>query len=310
MRSTEELTRAIREERRVALIVNDYSRHGETAFRRARQELAARGYDAAAVLAHSSEGLHQAVRQAVEQGFTLIIIGGGDGTISTVVDDFAYQDTVLGILPLGTGNSFARSVGIPLSVHGALEVITTGRVEAADLGRVGEDNYFANVANIGLSVVMTDHASRRLKRYLGKAAYLLVGLRELYRHHTFLFRLTLDDSRHHSGLTRQIILANGRSYGSLRLSREATINDGRFVVITMEETGRWQFLAGLLGLMLGFRHRTHRSTRIEYASDVLVETDPPQLIDIDGEKIGNTPVRVTVAPGALRLMVPSTYRHY
>jgi diacylglycerol kinase-like protein len=101
------------------------------------------------------------IQVAIARGNKLIVVGGGDGTLSAIVDYFAYQNVVVGLLPLGTGNSFARSLGIPLSLEGAIEGITNGKVVDIDLGKVDGD-YFANVASIGFSAEVARKTSRRL----------------------------------------------------------------------------------------------------------------------------------------------------
>jgi len=120
-----------------------------------------------------------------------VIVGGGDGTISSIVDYFAHQDVVLGILPLGTGNSFARTLGIPLTLEGAVDVIVHGKVADIDLGKVDQD-YFANIASIGFSAEVARNSSNRLKKLLGPLAYGLVAVREFVRHRSFSCTLQID----------------------------------------------------------------------------------------------------------------------
>lgn len=83
----------------------------------------------------------------------LVVIGGGDGTISEVVDCLAEHYRVLGLLPLGTSNNFARTLGIPIGIEAAVDIIATGKIADVDLGRVDGD-YFANVVSAGLTVAM------------------------------------------------------------------------------------------------------------------------------------------------------------
>lgn len=149
MMESAELQRRIRAERTAALIINTVSRNGERLFVRALDGLARRGITvSAAYPVHHPDRLPEIVHSAVQHGHRLIVIGGGDGTVSAVVDYLAYQDVVLGLLPLGTGNSFANTLHIPFSLNGALDVIAQGDVARIDLGRIGDD-YFANVAPWG-----------------------------------------------------------------------------------------------------------------------------------------------------------------
>jgi|GEM_PF-166937 len=134
---TKELENALREEKTAVLIVNTYSRRGENLFFRAMDGLDARGIKlAAAYPVRNPKRLPEFVKEAIGRGHKLIIVGGGDGTISSVVDYFVERDIALGVLPLGTGNSFARSLGIPVDINGALDVIAKGKLATIDVGEV------------------------------------------------------------------------------------------------------------------------------------------------------------------------------
>src|SRR5689334_4703225 len=115
MKTKTELDQRIKEQKSAVLIVNTYSRRGERSFFQALDALQKNGLTITASYAvQHPDRLAEVVREAIEQKGDLVIVGGGDGTISSIVDFFAYQDVVLGILPFGTGNSFARTIGIPL----------------------------------------------------------------------------------------------------------------------------------------------------------------------------------------------------
>src|ERR1043165_1877282 len=129
MKTKRELQKIITQEKSAVLVVNTHSRRGERLFFRAVDELTRRGINiVASYLVHQPDRLPQIVKEAIRRKGSLVIVGGGDGTISSIVDAFAYQDVILGILPLGTGNSFARTMGIPLTVEGAVDVIVNGKL--------------------------------------------------------------------------------------------------------------------------------------------------------------------------------------
>ena len=100
------------------------------------------------------------------------IVGGGDGSLSGAVDDVVNTDCVFALLPLGTANSFARTLGIPLELDGAIDVIANGQRRRIDLGVIDGD-YFVNSAAIGLSPMIGDSVPHRLKKFLGRLGYLL-----------------------------------------------------------------------------------------------------------------------------------------
>ena len=129
------LEQEIKRSRHAVLVVNTRSRHGARAYSEAKRLLAEGGITLdAAYPVRNAERLQAIVREEIAKGRKFIILGGGDGTISSVVDHFAYTSVVFGVLPLGTANSFARTLGIPLDLTGAIDVLVNGKVANIDLG--------------------------------------------------------------------------------------------------------------------------------------------------------------------------------
>jgi diacylglycerol kinase family enzyme len=150
------LQREINEGRRhAALVVNTRSRRGAAYYSEAKSQLTRLGLilDADFSVRNPTK-LIGIVGEAVDQGHKFIIVGGGDGTIGSVVDHFAYTRVLFGVLPLGTANSFARTLGIPLDLGGAIDVLINGKVADVDLGKINEDYYFANGSSIGMPAVV------------------------------------------------------------------------------------------------------------------------------------------------------------
>src|SRR4051794_24594379 len=113
------LEEEIKRRRQAVLVVNTHARQGEQLYGEAKQKIADAGVRLTSAHAvGDAERLVEIVKKTVAEGHCLVIVGGGDGTISSVVDDLAYADIVLGILPLGTANSFARTLAIPLDLAG------------------------------------------------------------------------------------------------------------------------------------------------------------------------------------------------
>jgi len=144
--------------KRAMLVVNGMSRSGEAAFEEARDKLTAAGIELIdAHVVQNPEIMEPVVKAAIAKA-PMVIVGGGDGTLSSVVDHFVGSDTVFGVLPLGTANSFARTLGLPLDLDGAIEVIAHGRRKRIDLGIINGD-YFANAAALGLSPLISRHGA-------------------------------------------------------------------------------------------------------------------------------------------------------
>jgi hypothetical protein len=135
------------------------------------QLLGARGVDVAeAHITGDAREIRRCVKRAIRSGRKLVIVGGGDGTLTQIVGAFAHSKVTLGVIPLGTGNSFARSLGIAPELDAAVDAIAGGRCKRVDLGRVNQ-TYFANFSTLGLSADIAGATSGKLKSTIGSAAY-------------------------------------------------------------------------------------------------------------------------------------------
>lgn len=223
------LQAALQQERRAVLVVNTRSRRGERSYATAKRLLKEAGVRIeAAYPVRNAERLPDIVRSEIEKGRSLIIVGGGDGTVSSVVDDFAYRDVAFGLLPLGTANSFARTLGIPLDLAGAVEVIARGNVADIDLGAINGD-YFANGAAIGLPSAIARATPHGLKRWPGRAAYPIVALNKLARLPAFECTVTVGDQSR-TQRTLDIAIAISGYQGGALIAPDANVDDGRVVV--------------------------------------------------------------------------------
>ena len=288
--------------RDAALIVNVHSRKGEALFQQAREKLEAAGVRLIGPHAvRDPERLQETVREAVGSGAPMVIVGGGDGSLSGTVDELVGKDCVFGVLPLGTANSFARTLGIPLDLEGAVQVIAQGRRRRIDLGMIDHD-YFVNAASLGLSPMIGKTVPHKLKRYLGRVGYLLwavkcsVGFRA--------FRLTIDDGQAERRMwSTEVRILNGPYHGGVELSDRADVDSGEIVVQAV--VGRsharlaWDWYAKF------FKLRDRDAQTEEFRGQSFrIETQPRQRISVDGEVVAKTPATVKVAAGAIDVAVP------
>ena len=259
VRSKEEHTEAIHRDRRVCVVVNTHSRRGRRHYVEVLHQLHDLGFEPLATFAVvNTKRLRQTLDKALELEPDLLIVGGGDGTLSSAVRHVALRDVALGVLPLGTTNNFARSLGLPLDLAGALGVFAAGKVADIDLG-MANDRPFANLASFGVSVEVAGTVRPWLKRLLGRAAYPLTALRVLPRHRPFRAFITTDGGKRHELLTHQLNIANGRFHGGWQVAKDISIDNGMLVAyqlgsgkklrLLMEtmaraSTGRWRSLAG------------------------------------------------------------------
>ncbi|MDD3653558.1 MAG: YegS/Rv2252/BmrU family lipid kinase [Desulfotomaculaceae bacterium] len=296
------LKNMIDEERSAILIVNTRSRRGQKFFSAALEELTRQGVSiTASYPVRYPERLPEVVQEAVKHKPNLIIVGGGDGTISSVVNFIADHDVVLGILPLGTINSFARTLDIPLNLRKAISVIAKGRVVSVDLGKV-DDNYFSNIVALGVAAKVARNITRRLKIYTGAMAYGLMGMIILFSHRPFDCTLTMNNEVFKFN-THQVVIANGRYFGITPIVSKAMADEREIIVFVMDTSSRWQTLKLWIAFLLQ-KASASSQFRLFRAREVIVEAAPPQYVEVDGEIITKTPVHVSLAPGAMKVLVP------
>jgi YegS/Rv2252/BmrU family lipid kinase len=287
--------------RTAALIVNTKSRRGQAAYRDACRLLREAGIELSVTKAvKNPRKLPDEVRKVVATGVPMVIVGGGDGSISSSVDHLVGTDTVFAILPLGTANSFARSLAIPIDVTGAVAVITEGSVKKIDLGMIDGD-YFANCAAIGLSPLIAETVPHGLKKWLGRPGYLAWAALQMARFKPF--RLTIEQNGKTETIDAlEVRIANGRFHGGAELV-DTEVDDGEIVIQAID--GR--FRAKLLwswGLSLIGPEQVRGTVREFRGRSFRIETDPPLPISIDGEVVAKTPVTAKLARHAIRMAVP------
>ena len=290
------------------MIVNTRSRSGERAFFRALDRLQELGVTLGPTYAvRDPVRLPETVRDILDDGseYRVLILGGGDGSVSSVVDFLAHRDVTLGLLPLGTANDFARTLEIPVDIEQACQTIAHGKVVDVDLG-LARDNYYVNVASTGLSVKVTQALSPRLKK-IGALAYPMAATWAFFEHEPFSARLTFPEGDREPveyGRLLHLAVGNGRFYGGgIAVAPEAGIDDRRLDVLAIE-LGRPRTLLGVARYLKsgdfiqleGVHH--HRTERLR------LETEPELPINIDGEVVTSTPQDFAVDHNALKVIVP------
>lgn len=288
-------------------MVNTRARHGERAFFEAIDLLEKFGVSLGATYAvRDPARLSEVVREVLDEGYGIVVLGGGDGSVSSVVDFFAGRDAVLGLLPLGTANDFARTLEIPTSVERACEIVARGKVVDVDLGLAG-DNYYVNVASAGLGVGVTQALSPALKKRAGAIAYTVAAVRAFLRHQPFSARLTFPDGDHESsehGRLLQVAVGNGRFYGGGMVVAPDSGMDDRVLDVYTIELGRHRDLVGVARYLKSGDFVSNGSVNHYRTSRVHLETEPDLPVNVDGELVAHTPLTFSVAPNALKVLVP------
>jgi YegS/Rv2252/BmrU family lipid kinase len=302
MRSKPDLHAAIRQRRRAALVVNTRSRRGLRLYRAAAIQLAAAAFDLLGSFpVHRPGQLEASLAAALDLRPDLLVVGGGDGTLSLAARHLAHRDVALGVLPLGTTNNFARTLGIPLDVAGAVGVLTGGKVADVDLGQA-DGTFFANLVSVGLSGDVAGTVRHGLKRVAGRAAYPLTALARLPRHRPFQATITSGD-RDFTLTTHQLNIANGSFHAGRPITGDASADDRLLLAYSLGGPSRPALIGATVRHALLGARRSHAEPAFLATSELWLHTEPPLPLDIDGEVHGRTPARITLAPNALRVMV-------
>jgi len=289
--------------KKAILVVNAKSRKGRKLFRHAVVQLREAGVEI--ISAHpvrNPDKFQEAIRTAVASGAPMVIVGGGDGSLSSSVDYFVGSDCVFALLPLGTANSFARTLGIPLDIDGAIDVIATGQRRRIDLGMIDGD-YYANCAAIGVAPLIAETVPHGLKRALGRTGYLMWAAWQMTRFRPF--KLMIVEGETSTTIDAlEVRIANGSYHGGTKLVEDATLDSGEIVVQavvgTRSSTLAWSWFSSVVKL------RTRRKTYREFRGTALkIITEPCLPISIDGEVLAHTPVMARVAKGVIEVVAPA-----
>ena len=291
--------------RDAVLIINARSRKGRDLFRRAVSRLRAAGITLTAAHAvRDPRKLIPTVKEAVRSGAPMVIVGGGDGSLSCAVDELVDRDCVFALLPLGTANSFARTLGIPLDLDGAIDTIVNGRRRRVDLGVVDGD-YYANSAAIGLSPLIGATVPHGLKRRLGRVGYLIWAIWSIYRFKPFQLVIETEDGERHEMAALEVRIANGAYHGGVEVVDAAEVDSGEIVVQAVTGRIKHRLIRNWLAVLVGHRRWKRETVTDFHARKLKLTTDPPLPISIDGEVLGRTPATVEVAESAIEVVVPA-----
>ena len=258
-------------------------------------------------------------REGVRSGIERLVVAGGDGTLSEVVTGLMAAKladyVTLGLIPLGTGSDFAKTLGVPRDPEEAVAVIARGATRRVDAGRArfeGPDGgervaYYANAASFGISGRVTELANRSAKRLGGTATFAWSAIRAIVRHRPVPVTVRVDSETFAEGGLVLGAAANGHTFGGgMRVAPEARPDDGLLDVVAVTGLGAARLLQKLPRLYRG----THlddaavafRRGRIVEAAPVGDDAVP---LELDGEPLGRLPARFEVVPGALSMYAPN-----
>lgn len=260
------------------------------------------GYETSAHKTTGEGCATNAAKLAVKHRFDLVVIAGGDGTIFEVVNGLAEQEyrPLIGLLPTGTTNDFARALGIPRNVKKACDIICDGNVKPIDVGKAGQ-RYFVNIAAGGSLTELTYEVPSKLKTVLGRLAYFFKGFIKL----PFITpkRVRIEyDGNFYEGDIMLFLICNTNSVGGFeRLAIRSKVDDGKFDLVIAEKMPIPKFVH--LGMQT-FSGRHLKNAKIKYiqASKINIESEMP--LNLDGEYGGVLPTEFINLHHHFELLVP------
>lgn len=255
--------------------------------------------------------------RAAADGARLLVVVGGDGTVSEVVSGLLRGDggaelPDVAVLPRGTGIDLGRTFGIPTDLDGAIAVARDGRPRTLDAGRVGyvgwdgtpAEAFFANAASAGMSGAVARRGNASSKHLGGRISYLWATLAVFARWQNTDVVAEVDGERR-EGVMLDVVVANARYLGGgMKVCPDAEPDDGLFDVLLIGDITKWDLATTLPKVYRG-THLSHAKTEVLRGGVVTVDAPTPLPVELDGEQPGTTPARFEVVPAAWRLRVPA-----
>jgi len=291
--------------KRALLLINPRARRGGEAIDSVIGRLHKGGLD---LTIEPFDALPEIARDIVRlrESADLIILCGGDGTIASGALAVVECGLPLGIIPMGTANDLARTLGIPDDLGKAADVVLAGKTRRIDLGSVNGYAFF-NVASIGISADLAQGLDPQTKKRFGRLGYAVAAARVLMKARPFT--ATIRDGEEVTKVkTFQIAVGNGRHYGGGNVVQaDAEIDDGHLDLYSLEFGRVWK----LAGMLRSFRSGTHgawNEVRTARGVEFDIETRKPMPVNTDGEIVTSTPAKFRVHPEAITVLAPPAIR--
>jgi YegS/Rv2252/BmrU family lipid kinase len=244
-------------------------------------------------------------RDALHNGFAMVIAAGGDGTVASVAGGLIQSDIPLGIIPAGTSNTLAQELGIPTDLDAACRLLiephTTNTIDAMQVGK----QFFLLHISVGLDAIVMRDTGREAKRRFGRLAYIWIGVARMFGHQPRRFTIVIDGKRQRPRAA-QVLVANGGTFGipQLRWGQHIRPDDGHLDVCIIYARTLLDYLNILWHMLLRRQKRSRKIRYIAAYERVIISSDHELPVQADGEILDQTPVNVRVVPDAVRIVIP------
>jgi diacylglycerol kinase (ATP) len=247
-------------------------------------------------------------REALRMKSDLVAVVGGDGTLNEVVNGFANRahKTRIGIVPMGTGNDFARSLGLPSSLEENIDLLQSAKKTVrVDVVRVTgrRIRYFVNVSAGGFSGLVDQKITPEIKRTWGPLTYVRGAAAALRELHAYKTHLVLNDQDRFAAELYTVVIANGRFVaGGLPIAPAADPSDGLIDVVLIPKVSGPELALIAAQIVLG-KHLSSNAVIFRQVRKIAVRSRPGMCFNVDGELIGNAPALFQIVPRALKFIV-------
>ncbi len=306
-------------QKKIFVIVNPASAHGKTGKRWAglKNQLEAGGLHFDYALTEGPGDGTGLCRDALQAGYNILVAVGGDGTLNEVVNGFFAVDedirkrAAVGLISMGTGGDFARTVKLPRNTREAVHRIARFQLRCLDVGLItfqgpgGETikRYFSNIVDVGLGGFLVNRTRNHTKALGGKLYFLLSTLVSLVLYQNQALSVVIDDSYRWQGKAVTIVAGNGQYFGGgMRITPLASPDDGLLDFLFITDMHKAKLIANLHRVYKG-KHLEISGVKLIRGKKIRIESPTGILFEMDGEQPGNTPVEIEVLPQMLNYII-------
>lgn len=288
--------------RRVVVLRNAAASGGEVALEDALSVIRDIGIEAHVHSPESAEHMRFLIR-AEARSVDAVIVGGGDGTINSALKPVLEAGLPLGILPMGTANDLARTLGVPVDLYDACALIASQQTREIDVGWAN-DRPFVNAAGMGLSTRIARHMTRDSKRILGPLSYMSAVL-DAFRTHRPFRAIIRSPSGTREVSSIQITVGNGVYYGGgTPLAQDCAIDDGCLDLYSVRPQPLLRLASVAFAVRRGTQAELGDGVDVASGGEFEISTRPTVTVSLDGEPSLTTPVRFRLAARALTVFAP------
>lgn len=292
-----------------ALVVNPHSRQGQESYAIYEKHLAEKLNLVMSHMPQTKTSLIDVIQDGLSKKIERFVVGGGDGTLSLTADLLKHTPAVLGVLPLGTGNTFALGLNLPKKPQDIVELLATGPVAQYDLGEAvtpqSERKVFLNSLTIGVSERLVELLTPTAKKEWGWMAWAIEFQKALASTPAVTVKIVWPGGQDEF-TTRQFVVVNGRTLaGGLSATPHSSGQNGLLEVFRIGNPSTRSMLRMSFRLLTG-RLLTDHEARYRVVKEIEIRTSPPVRVDVDGEIWQTTPVHCKVLPGALSVITPKS----